>query len=64
MLVPPAFTQSLASKQPIALIVLAHYGKYLWQVGDAGQYILKIVMTHLGSQWDAWLKYARDRGMQ
>lgn len=70
MLVPPAFTQLLASKQSVALVVLAHYalllhhGKHLWQVGDAGQYILEIVATYLGPQWDAWLKHARDRVMQ
>ena len=67
MLIPPGFTRLLAAKQPVALVVLAHYaillhfGRHLWQVGDAGLHILAIIEKYLGSQWDAWLSYPRAR---
>lgn len=67
MLVPPEFTSMLARKRPEALIVLAHYalllhhGRHLWQVGDAGAYILGIIGDHLGLEWDCWLEYPRAR---
>jgi hypothetical protein len=67
MLIPPGFTKLLAAKQPVALIVLAHYaillhfGRHLWQVGDAGSNILAIVEKYLGCQWDVWLSYPRAR---
>lgn len=63
MLVPPEFTSLLASKRPEALVVLAHYalllhyGRHLWQVGDAGAYMLSNIGSHLGSNWDPWLEY-------
>ncbi|KAF1829542.1 putative C6 finger domain protein [Decorospora gaudefroyi] len=70
MLVPPLFTELLASKRPVALIVLAHYavllhyGRHLWQVGDSGRYILHIIGTYLETGWDHWLEYPRERVLQ
>lgn len=58
MLVPPEFTGLLAAKQPEALIILAYYaallyyGRSMWQVGDAGTYVLGLVGDHLGSEWE------------
>ncbi|KAF2817549.1 putative C6 finger domain protein [Mytilinidion resinicola] len=67
MLVPPEFTRLLAAKRPEVLVLLAyyslllHYGRNLWQVGDAGAYILGIIVDYLGPEWDHWLEYPRER---
>ncbi|KAF1942833.1 hypothetical protein EJ02DRAFT_502545 [Clathrospora elynae] len=51
-------TELLAAKRPQALIVLAHYamllhhGRHMWQVGNAGAYILDIIARYLGPEWD------------
>ncbi|CAO2651438.1 Nn.00g040080.m01.CDS01 [Neocucurbitaria sp. VM-36] len=66
MLVPPEFTSLLATKRPETLIILAHYaallhlGRHLWQVGDAGAYIIGIIGDYLGPQWDQLLEYPRQ----
>jgi hypothetical protein len=70
MLVPPMFTRLLATKQPVALIVLAHYavllhyGRHLWQVGDAGKYIVGIIGTYLGPDWGSWFDLLRESMLQ
>jgi hypothetical protein len=70
MLVPPMFTRLLALKQPVALIVLAHYavllhyGRHLWQVGDAGKYILGITEAYIGPNWGFWVESLRGRMLQ
>lgn len=67
LLAPPEFTGLLAAKQPEVLVLLGyyalllHYGRNKWQVGDAGAYILGIVVDYLGPKWDYWLEYPRDR---
>lgn len=67
MLVPPLFIELLAVKKPVALIVLAHYavllhhGRELWQVRDAGAYILGIIEDYLGPQWGEWIQYPRGQ---
>lgn len=66
MLAPPEFTGLLVAKRPEVLVLLAyyalllHYGRSKWQVGDAGVYILGIVVDYLGPQWDHWLEYPRE----
>jgi hypothetical protein len=66
MLLRPDFTTMLVRRQPEALILLAYYavllhrGKTLWQVGDAGTYIFKLVAQYLGKGWDQWLGYPRE----
>jgi hypothetical protein len=40
---------------------LLHYGRNMWQVGDAGLYILGIIEGYLGPKWDYWLEYPRER---
>ena len=66
MLASPCFTSLLAAKRPEALVllgyyaVLLHYGRKIWQVLDAGAYILGLVGDHLGSEWDVWLEYPRQ----
>ena len=66
MLAPPEFTGLLAAKRPEGLVLLGHYalllhyGRSLWQVGDAGAYILGIIVDYLGPEWDHWLEYPRE----
>ncbi|KAF2502347.1 hypothetical protein BU16DRAFT_474555 [Lophium mytilinum] len=66
MLAPPEFTSLLASKRPEVLVLLAyyslllHYGRKMWQVGDAGAYIFEIIVDYLGPEWDHWLEYPRE----
>ncbi|KPM46407.1 hypothetical protein AK830_g109 [Neonectria ditissima] len=65
MLVPPEFARLVSTKRPEALVLLAyyalllHYGRSMWQVGDAGAYILGLIGDYLGPEWDHWLEYPR-----
>lgn len=65
MLSLPSFTNLLAAKHPVALVVLSyyalllHYAKDMWQVGDSGAYILSIITEYLGPEWHTWLEYPR-----
>ena len=66
MLVPPELTNLLAARRPEILVMLAyyavllHYGRNLWQVGNAGAYILGIIVDYLGLEWEHWLEYPRE----
>ncbi|KAH8692877.1 hypothetical protein BGW36DRAFT_385395 [Talaromyces proteolyticus] len=70
MLAPPKFTDLLTAKTPEAFVLLAyyaillHYGRHLWQVGDAGLYIIRIIIEYLGPEWQTWLDFPRKRIMQ
>lgn len=67
MLAPPEFTGLLAAKRPEVLVLLGyyalllHYGRHMWQIVDAGAYILDIIVDYLGPGWDHWLEYPRER---
>lgn len=67
MLAPPGFTSLLETKRPEVLVILGyyalllHYGRKLWQVGNAGAYILGIIMDDLGLEWHRFLEYPRQR---
>jgi len=39
--------------------ILLHFGRHLWQVGDAGRYIFAVIERHLGSPWETWLSHPR-----
>ncbi|ORY05578.1 hypothetical protein BCR34DRAFT_543868 [Clohesyomyces aquaticus] len=66
MLAPPEFVALLAAKRPEALIVLAYYalmlyhGRSMWQVGDAGTFLMNIIVEYLGPEWGRWLQNPRD----
>ncbi|RDL31401.1 Uncharacterized protein BP5553_09610 [Venustampulla echinocandica] len=66
MLAPPEFTGLLAAKRPEVLVLLGyyalllHYGRDMWQVGDAGAYILGIIVDYLDPKWHHWLEYPRE----
>lgn len=63
VLVPPEFTRLLAVYQPEALVLLSyyalllHYGRNMWQVGSAGEYIMGLISRYLGPKWDRWIEY-------
>jgi hypothetical protein len=65
MLLTPGFTSLLSTLRPEALVVLAHYveilhyARELWQVRDAGAYILGLLLDHLDGTWARWLVRAR-----
>lgn len=67
VLVPREFTSLLAAFLPEPLVVLAyyalllHYGKNMWQVGDAGVYILHMILEYLGPEWGYWLEYPSEK---
>jgi hypothetical protein len=67
MLGSAEFTALLAAKIPEALVILAyyalllHHGRHLWQVQDAGAYMLGIITAYLGPHWDHWLEYPRQK---
>ncbi|CAK7213059.1 hypothetical protein SCUCBS95973_001672 [Sporothrix curviconia] len=67
LIMPKKFADLLSVKNPEALVILAyyslllHHGKHLWQVGDAGEYVMGLVTAYLGPSWDNWLEYPRQR---
>lgn len=66
LLILPPLRELLVAKQPEALVLLGyyalllHYGKHIWQIGDAGAFILGIVDDYLGSEWAHWLEWPRE----
>lgn len=66
LLVPPPLRGLLVAKRPEALVLLGYYalllhcGRNLWQIGDAGAFILGIVDDYLGPEWARWLEYPRE----
>lgn len=66
MLAPPEFIDLLWKRRPEALILLAyyaillHYARNMWQVGDAGVYVFKMIRDYLHPQWSTWLQHPRE----
>ncbi|KAK8005505.1 Upc2 protein [Apiospora arundinis] len=60
------FAELLQQRQPIALVILAHWAVLLhvdrefWIFGDAGQRLIRALLTYLGSYWDKWLDLPRS----
>ncbi|KAF3018477.1 hypothetical protein E8E14_008942 [Neopestalotiopsis sp. 37M] len=60
------FIELLEQRQPIPLIILAHWAVLLhfdrdfWVFGDAGRQIIKPILGYLGSYWDEWLDLPRS----
>ncbi|ETS78054.1 hypothetical protein PFICI_10116 [Pestalotiopsis fici W106-1] len=59
------FIELLEQRQPIPLIILAHWAVLLyfdrdfWVFGDAGRQIVRPILGYLGSYWDEWLDLPR-----
>lgn len=55
------FIELLEQRQPIPLIIFAHWAVLLhvdrdfWVFGNAGQHMIKVLLSYLGSYWDEWL---------
>jgi hypothetical protein len=70
MLLPPEFTALLAAKKPEVLVIMAyyallmHYGRVMWQVRDAGAYLLGLIVDFLGPRWDYWLEHPKQWVLQ
>lgn len=60
------FIELLEQRQPISLIILAHWAVLLhvdrdfWVFGNAGQHMIKALLAYLGSYWDEWLELPRS----
>ncbi|KAH8653744.1 hypothetical protein BX600DRAFT_440800 [Xylariales sp. PMI_506] len=60
------FVELLEQRQPIPLIILAHWAVLLhidrnfWVFGNAGRHIIESLSTYLGSYWDEWLELPRS----
>ncbi|KAF7959069.1 hypothetical protein EAE96_002586 [Botrytis aclada] len=67
ILLPVEYTDLLDQRRPGALIVLAHFSIMLhacrdyWAVGKAGSFLLAVVETYLGKDWETWLEWPRSK---
>jgi len=67
VLAPPSFSALLIEKRPEALVVmgyfalLLYYARDLWQVRDAGAYILAVITAHLDPKWQLFLREPREK---
>jgi hypothetical protein len=65
MLASPDFTSLLSARKPEALILLSyyalllHHGRRTWQVGEAGAYLMGLILDYLPPEWHIWLEYPR-----
>ncbi|GAB1318917.1 Sterol uptake control protein 2 [Madurella fahalii] len=66
MMAPVELRGLLLAKRPEALVLLGHYalllhyGREMWQVEDAGRYVLGMVLEELGTEWHSWLEVPRE----
>jgi len=67
MMASPELTGLLAAKRPEALVLLGYYALLLyhargmWQVGDAGRYLLGLILGELSPEWHSYLEYPREK---
>ncbi|KAL1890600.1 hypothetical protein Sste5346_008116 [Sporothrix stenoceras] len=67
LIMPKEFADLMAVKNPESLIILAYYacllnhGRHLWQVQDAGEYIMGLINDYMDPAWDKWLEEPRRR---
>ncbi|KAM3500444.1 hypothetical protein MY10362_006402 [Beauveria mimosiformis] len=63
---PEEFIDLLAQHRPEAAAimgwyaVLLHHGRHMWQIGDAGDFILTSLVDFLGVEWSHWLEWPRS----
>ncbi|PYH77258.1 hypothetical protein BO82DRAFT_345197 [Aspergillus uvarum CBS 121591] len=57
------YIEMLELRRPEALVILACYGvilhqaRHVWAFGDGGRFLIETIQTHLGSQWETWLRW-------
>lgn len=60
------FIDLLAKYRPeaVAIVgwyaVLLHRGRHMWQIGDAGAFVLKSAVEFLGMEWSHWLEWPQS----
>ncbi|KAL0931707.1 C6 finger domain-containing protein [Colletotrichum truncatum] len=65
-MVPDDFIEMLSQRRPEAIAVLGYHtvilylARDIWQVGDAGVRLLRIIGEHLGPEWEEWLAWPRS----
>ncbi|KAH7139873.1 hypothetical protein B0J13DRAFT_68422 [Dactylonectria estremocensis] len=63
ILVTPDYIQLLRQRQPISLVILAHYavllhrGRGLWAFGDGGAFLIESIRDNLGPSWHEALNF-------
>lgn len=63
--IAPGFIELLEQRQPVSLIILAHWAILLhadrefWVFGDAGRYMIESLCNYLGPYWEDWLSVPR-----
>ncbi|KAJ4152876.1 hypothetical protein LMH87_009396 [Akanthomyces muscarius] len=63
---PDEFVDLLGRHHPAAAAVmgwyavLLHHGRHMWQVGDAGAFILASLVEFLGMEWSHWLEWPQS----
>lgn len=63
---PEEFIDLLSQHRPEAAAimgwyaVLLHHGRHMWQIGDAGGFILASLVDFLGVEWSHWLEWPRS----
>ncbi|KAL5335320.1 hypothetical protein BJX70DRAFT_375541 [Aspergillus crustosus] len=61
VVVPSEFMVLVGTKRTEALVIFAFYarllchGRHIWQVGEAGEYILDLIRGELGESWYGWV---------
>ncbi len=59
------FVDLLRRLDPVALVVFGHYAGLLhlargiWQIGDAGEYLVRCISNFLGPEWSQWMAWPR-----
>lgn len=60
-MVPKPFIDMVETGRPEAMAVLAYYFlalhrlQHVWMIGDAGQFLLRVVVDYLSPEWSAWV---------
>lgn len=64
--VPKDYVDLLSQRRPEALIIFAYYALLLhhrrgfWAIGDAGQFLVDGISSHLGKHWEKWLAWPKS----
>ncbi|KAK6511286.1 hypothetical protein TWF481_000207 [Arthrobotrys musiformis] len=63
ILLSPEYVDLLRLGEPEALVILAFYGvllhrgRYMWVIGNGGQFLIEAIRDRLGESWRGWLRF-------
>ena len=63
IIVSAQYAVLLSQRRPEALVLLAHYAmllhvhRWLWVIGDGGEFLIRSISESLGSPWASWLEF-------